>query len=182
MGFVANDYALSIWGLRDVGLMIEQGTLRLEDLFSSDMLGDDLEAWLDESSLMKRTFRDCAMIGGLIERQFPGQKKTGRQVTFSADLIFDVLRTHQPDHVLLQAARADASTGLLDIGRLGHMLSRISGQISHCRLDHVSPLAVPVLMEMGKEPIRGAADDDLLSEAAARNTRLIMEASGLIGD
>ena len=62
------------------------------------------------------------------------------------------------------------------------MLSRISGQISHCRLDHVSPLAVPVLMEMGKEPIRGAADDDLLSEAAARNTRLIMEASGLIGD
>ena len=182
MGFVANDYALSIWGLRDVGLMIEQGNLRLEDLFSSDMLGDDLEAWLDESSLMKRTFRDCAMIGGLIERQFPGQKKTGRQVTFSADLIFDVLRTHQPDHVLLQAARADASTGLLDIGRLGHMLSRISGQISHCRLDHVSPLAVPVLMEMGKEPIRGAADDDLLSEAAARNTRLIMEASGLIGD
>ena len=106
MGFVAKDYALSIWGLRDVGLMIEQGTLRLEELFSSDMLGDDLEAWLDESSLMKRTFRDCAMIGGLIERQFPGQKKTGRQVTFSADLIFDVLRSHQPDHVLLQAARA----------------------------------------------------------------------------
>ena len=89
-----------------------------------------------------------------------------------------MLRTRQPDHVLLQAAQADASTGLLDIGRLGHMLSRISGQISHCRLDHVSPLAVPVLMEMGKEPIRGAADDDLLSEAAARNTRLIMEPAG----
>ena len=160
MGFVANDYALSIWGLRDVGLMIEQGTLRLEDLFSSDMLGDDLEAWLDESSLMKRTFRDCAMIGGLIERQFRDRKNRSSG-NISADLIFDVLRTHQPDHVLLQAARADASTGLLDIGRLGHMLSRISGQISHCRLDHVSPLAVPVLMEMGKEPIRGAADDDL---------------------
>ena len=182
MGFVANDYALSVWGLRDVGLMVEQGTLKLEELFSHDMLGDDLEAWLDESSLMKRTFRDCAMIGGLIEQQYPGQKKTGRQVTFSADLIFDVLRTHQPDHVLLQAARDDASTGLLDVGRLGLMLSRISGQITHCRLDHVSPLAVPVLMEMGKEPIRGAADDDLLGEAAARNTRLIMEASGLTGE
>ena len=103
-------------------------------------------------------------------------------MTFSADLIFDVLRTHQPDHVLLQAARDDASTGLLDVGRLGLMLSRISGQITHCRLDHVSPLAVPVLMEMGKEPIRGAADDDLLGEAAERNTRLIMEASGLTGE
>ena len=182
MGFVANDYALAVWGLRDIGLMIKQDTLRLEDLFAHDMLGDDLEAWLDESSLMKRTFRDCAMIGGLIEQQYPGQKKTGRQVTFSADLIFDVLRTHQPDHVLLEAARDDAATGLLDIGRLGQMLSRISGQFTHRRLNHVSPLSVPVLMEMGKEPIRGAADDDLLGEAAARNTRLIMEASGLTGE
>jgi ATP-dependent Lhr-like helicase len=181
MGFVANDYGLAIWGLRDIGLMVAQQALTLEALFAEDMLGDDLEAWLDESSLMKRSFRDCAMISGLIEKNLPGHEKTGRQVTFSADLIFDVLRSYEPDHILLQAARADAATGLLDIGRLGNMLARIQGKLLFKRLDHVSPLAVPLLMEMGKEPIRGAADDELLGEAAKPNSQraddLIREAT-----
>ena len=179
MGFVANDYALAVWGLRDIGLMVERGQLTPESLFSEDMLGDDLESWLDESSLMKRTFRDCAIIGGLIEKNFPGGEKTGRQVTISADLIYDVLRSHEPDHILLQAARADAATGLLDIGRLGAMLKRINGAMTLQRLAHVSPLAVPLLMEMGKEPVNGGADDELLGEAASRHMALIREASGL---
>jgi len=177
MGFVANDYGLAVWGLRDIGLMLAQEKLTLKELFSQDMLGDDLEAWLDESSLMKRTFRDCAMISGLIEKNMPGHEKSGRQVTFSADLIFDVLRSHEPDHILLQAARADAATGLLDIGRLGDMLARIQENILFKRLPHISPLAVPLLMEMGKEPVRGAADDDLLGEASNRHDDLIREAS-----
>ena len=177
MGFVANDYGLAVWGLRDIGLMVEQGQMSLADLFAQDMLGDDLEAWLDESSLMKRSFRDCAQIGGLIEKNFPGHEKSGRQVTFSADLIYDVLRSHEPNHVLLQAARADAATGLLDIARLGDMLARIDGDFILKRLPHISPLAVPLLMEMGKEPIRGAADDDLLGEAANRHDDLIREAT-----
>ena len=177
MGFVANDYGLSVWGLRDIGLMVEQGKLTLDALFAQDMLGDDLEAWLDESALMKRTFRDCAMISGLIEKNLPGHEKTGRQVTFSADLIFDVLRSYEPDHILLQAARADAATGLLDIGRLGQMLARIDGKMMLKRLDHISPLAVPLLMEMGKEPVRGTADDELLGEASNRHDDLVREAT-----
>ncbi len=181
MGFVANDYGLAVWGLRDIGLMVAQEKLTLEALFAQDMLGDDLEAWLDESALMKRTFRDCAMISGLIEKNMPGHEKTGRQVTFSADLIFDVLRSHEPDHILLQAARADAATGLLDIGRLGDMLARIDGKLMLKRLSHISPLAVPLLMEMGKEPVRGAADDELLGEAASRHDDLVREATQGLG-
>ena len=181
MGFVANDYGLAVWGLRDIGLMVAQEKLTLEALFAQDMLGDDLEAWLDESALMKRTFRDCAMISGLIEKNMPGHEKTGRQVTFSADLIFDVLRSHEPDHILLQAARADAATGLLDIGRLGDMLARIDGKLMLKRLSHISPLAVPLLMEMGKEPVRGTADDELLGEAASRHDDLVREATQGLG-
>ena len=100
---------------------------RSRELFDEDMLGDDLEAWLAESALMKRTFRTCAIIAGLIERRFPGKEKSRREVTISTDLVYDVLRKHQADHVLLRAARADAATGLLDIRRLGEMLSRIQG-------------------------------------------------------
>ena len=90
----------------------------MDKLFDEDMLGDDLDAWLAESNLYKRTFRNCAIIAGLIERKIPGKEKSGRQVTFSSDLIYDVLRAHEPDHVLLRATYADAGTGLLDIARL----------------------------------------------------------------
>ncbi len=166
LGFVANEYALAVWGLGDVALRIQRGELSLAELFDEDMLGDDLEAWLAESALMKRTFRTCAIIAGLIERRFPGQEKSRRQVTISTDLVYDVLREHQPDHVLLRAARADAATGLLDIQRLGEMLSRIRGRIVHKPLDHVSPLAVPVMLEIGREAVYGEAADALLAEAA----------------
>ena len=166
MGFVANEYALAVWGLGDIALRIARGELALAALFDEDMLGDDLETWLAESALMKRMFRNCAIIAGLIERRFPGQEKSRRQVTISTDLVYDVLRSHQPDHVLLRAARADAATGLLDVRRLADMLSRIRGRIVHKMLDHVSPLAVPVMLEIGREAVYGEAADSLLAEAA----------------
>lgn len=165
LGFVANEYALAVWGLSDMSAMIACGDLDLARLFDQDMLGDDLDAWLAESSLMKRTFRVCAVIAGLIERRFPGQEKSGRQVTVSSDLIYDVLRSHEPDHVLLEAAWADAATGLLDVARLGDFLKRVQGRIRHTAPDQVSPLAVPVMLEIGREPVYGQARDDLLREA-----------------
>ena len=166
LGFVATDYSLGLWGLKDMGAMIGTGKLSLTRLFDEDMLGDDLEAWLDESYLLKRTFRNCAVISGLIERRHPGQEKTGRQVTVSTDLIYDVLRTHEPDHILLQATRADAATGLLDIKRLGDMLARVKGHLLHKPLDRISPLALPVMLEIGRERVAGEGDEMLLEEAA----------------
>ena len=174
LGFVATDYALAVWALGDMGAMFEKGVPTLSSLFDEDMLGDDLEAWLADSWLLKRTFRNCALISGLIEKRHPGQEKSGRQVTVSADLIYDVLRSHEPDHILLQATRADAATGLLDVRRLAEMLSRIRGRIVHKRLDRISPLAVPIMLEVGKEAVNGEANDSLLSEAA----EMIDEAMG----
>jgi ATP-dependent Lhr-like helicase len=175
LGFVANEYALAIWGVGDISHMVRNGKIDFESLFASDMLGDDLEAWLAESALMKRTFRNCALISGLIPRRFTGEEKSRRQVLFSTDLVYDVLRKHQADHVLLRAARADAATGLLDLKRLGDMLARIQGRITHRELDHVSPLAVPVMLEIGRESVYGEAADELLAEAADELVREAME-------
>jgi ATP-dependent helicase Lhr and Lhr-like helicase len=175
LGFVANEYALAIWGLGDVAQEAGRGELSLATLFDEDMLGDDLEAWLAESALMKRTFRTCAIIAGLIERRFPGKEKSRREVTISTDLVYDVLRRHQPDHILLRAARADAATGLLDIRRLGEMLSRIRGRIIHRPLDRVSPLALPVMLEIGRESVYGEASEVLLAEAEAQLVKEALE-------
>ncbi len=146
LGFVATDYVLGIWSAnppRDVAA-----------LFDQDMLGDDLESWLADSSMLKRTFRNVAVIAGLIQRNLPGAEKNRRQVTVNSDLIYDVLRRHQPDHILLRATRADAASGLIDVGRIAGMLARVRGKIVHMVLSRVSPLAVPVLLEIGRESVR----------------------------
>jgi ATP-dependent helicase Lhr and Lhr-like helicase len=165
LGFVANEYALAVWSLGDPARAIRTGQLSLAQLFDEDMLGDDLEAWLAESALMKRTFRQCAIISGLIQRRSPGEEKKQRQMTISTDLVYDVLRRHQADHILLRAARQEAAAGLLDIRRLATMLTRIRGHIVHAALDHVSPLAVPVMLEIGRESVYGEASESLLAEA-----------------
>ncbi|SDG91125.1 ligase-associated DNA damage response DEXH box helicase [Pelagibacterium luteolum] len=177
LGFVASDYSLAIWCASDLGALIDTDRLSLDQLFDEDMLGDDLEAWLDESALMKRTFRNCAVISGLIERRHPGKEKTGRQLTMSSDIIYDVLYQHEPDHILIEATRRDAARGLLDIERLGVALKRIRRHIRHKRLDRISPLAVPILLDIGKEPIFGEARESILREAAED---LIAEAMGVV--
>jgi ATP-dependent Lhr-like helicase len=169
LGFVATDYVLGIWSLSPV----TKG--ELAELFDEDMLGDDLEAWMEDSSLLKRTFRNVAVIAGLIERNHPGEKrKSGRQVTFSSDLIYEVLKRHEPDHILLRATRADAARGLTDIRRVADLLKRAKGRITLKVLDRVSPLAMPVLLEIGRESVWGEARDHLLAEAEEELVREVM--------
>ena len=176
LGFVASDYSLAIWGLGDFSALIRTGRLSLDDLFDEDMLGDDLESWLDESALMRRTFRNVAIVSGLIERRHPGQEKTGRQMTVSSDVIYDVLYQHEPDHILIEATRHDAARGLLDIERLGDCLRRIRKHIVHKPLDRISPLAVPVLIDIGKVSVFGEARESAMADAA---DELIREATGV---
>ncbi|MEM9170321.1 MAG: ligase-associated DNA damage response DEXH box helicase [Pseudomonadota bacterium] len=171
-GFVAGEYALSVWARQDMG------GVDMARLFDADMLGDDLEAWLAQSILMKRTFRNCAVIAGLIERRAPGQEKSGRQVTFSTDLLYDVLREHEPDHILLRAAWDDAAGGFLDIARLSALLSRVSGRVNHVQLDRVSPLAVPVMLEINRQQVAGEAQEAMLRDAAlAESEAALVEAA-----
>lgn len=161
LGYVATDYAVAVWSIRPMD------DLEMAALFEPDLLGDDLEAWLAESFMMKRSFRNCALISGLIEKRQPGAEKTGSQVTFSTDLIYDVLRRHQPDHLLLRCARADAAAGLLDVARLGQLLTRIQGRIVHRALDRPSPFSVPVLVQIGRERVGGGEAADMILEDAA---------------
>ena len=160
LGFVASDYALACYGLEKV--------TDPASLFSPDILENEFVDWVQQSHLLKRAFREVAVIGGLVDRQHPGKRKTGRQVIFSTDLIYDVLRKYEPGHLLLQAAWDDARARMTDVGRLANLLDRAGGTMLHVDLERVSPLAVPVLVLIGREKVAtGSADDDLLIEAEA---------------
>ena len=158
LGFVSNDYALACYGLEPIA--------EPAALFSADILEQEFVDWVQGSHLLKRAFREVAVIGGLVERHHPGKRKSGKQVTFSTDLIYDVLRRYEPDHLLLRAAWDDARQRMTDVGRLASLLDRAAGTMLHVELDRVSPLAVPVLVMIGRERVAtGTADDALLLEA-----------------
>jgi ATP-dependent Lhr-like helicase len=159
LGYLGTDYVLACWSAFE--------PTDVAALFDEEMLGEDLEDWMAESSMLRRSFRNIAVVAQLIERNHPGQEKGARSMTMNADLIYDVLRRHEPDHVLLRATRADAAGGLTDIARIGALLARAKGRIRHMRLPRVSPLAVPALVEEGREWVPGGARDALLAEAAA---------------
>ncbi|HEX8654044.1 MAG TPA: ligase-associated DNA damage response DEXH box helicase [Allosphingosinicella sp.] len=158
LGFVSNDYALACYGLEPIA---DPGAL-----LSADILEDEFVEWVQDSSLLKRAFREVAVIGGLVERHHPGKRKSGRQVSFSTDLIYDVLRRYEPDHLLLRAAWEDARQRMTDVGRLADLLDRAGGTMIHVALERVSPMAVPVLVMIGRErTAQGLTDDYLLLEA-----------------
>lgn len=160
VGFVSNDYALACYGLEPIADPAA--------LFSPDILEHEFVDWVQQSALLKRAFREVAVIGGLVERQHPGKRKSGKQVTFSTDLIYDVLRKYEPGHLLLQAAWDDARARMTDVGRLAVLLETAQARMRHVTLDRVSPLAVPVLVLIGRERVtQGSADDALLIEAEA---------------
>jgi len=160
LGFVASDYAIGTYSLEPV--------TDPAPLFSREVLEDEFVDWVQQSSLLKRAFREVAVIGGLVERQHPGKRKTGRQVTFSTDLIYDVLRKYEPDHLLMRAAWEDARAKMTDVGRLADLLDRAERTMLHMKLEKVSPLAVPVLVLIGRERVaQGGTEDALLMEAEA---------------
>lgn len=170
LGFVATDYATLIWGLDAV--------TDPRPLFQLDALRDGLETWLAGNAVMKRTFRASATIAGLIERNTGGQRKSGRQATFSSDILYDTLLKYDPDHLLMQITREEAMRGLVDFGRIEAMIARIGDRIDLLRLDRVSPLAAPLFLEVGKVPVKGAAEERLLAEESAR----LLQAAGLTPD
>ena len=168
-GFVANDYALMLWGLREVADPAA--------LLSAEGLSRGFEDWLGGNTVMKRTFRNVAVIAGLIERTVIGRgRRTGRQTSFSSEILYDTLRRHDPGHLLLRATRTEALRGLVDFGRIDEMLARSAGRIDVTRADRVTPLAAPLLLEMGRVPLRGGSAEDLvLADQAALMAELLPE-------
>lgn len=157
INFTITDYALTITSLEPVN--------SLDSLFGADILENELEDWIVNSPMIKRSFRKIATIAGLTEQRAAGQQRTMKQVTFSTDLIYDVLRKYEPDHILLRIARTEAEKDLIDVDRLRTFLTEVQANTVFRTLPHASPLSIPAMMQVGREQIRGEAERRLVAEA-----------------
>ena len=167
LGFVSTDYAVLIWGLNAIP--------DPAPLFDGDNLREAFETWLKGNAVMKRTFRASATIAGLLERNWGHQRRTGRQASFSSDILYDTLSKYDPNHLMLDITRDEAMKGLVDFGRIENMLERTRGRIDHQVLTRVTPLAAPLFLEPGRVPVYGEGRERLLEEEAER----LMSTAGL---
>lgn len=158
LGYVVNDYALMVWGLEEPDDPAQ--------FFEAEGVRGGVGRWMTESMMMKKAFRQAATVAGLIERNMPGQRKTGRQATFSSDILYDTLAKYDPDHLIMEATRREAMGGMVDFERIEEMLTRVAGRVRHVAAPHVTPLSAPLLMEVGKLPVRGEAAERLLEAEA----------------
>ena len=158
------DYALTITSLEPVNAVAS--------LMTEDILETEYQSWITEAPMVKRSFRKIATIAGLTEQRLPGAKRTMKQVTFSTDLIYDVLLKYDPDHILLRIAREEAERDLLDVPRLRRWLAETQGKITYKTLPHASPLSIPSMMQLGKETVVGDARIAILETASATHNAL----------
>ena len=165
VSYSITDYALTITSLERVE--------DVESLMLEDALAQEYEKWVVEAPMVKRSFRKIATISGLTEQRLPGSKRTMKQVSFSTDLIYDVLLKYDPDHILLRIAREEAERDLLDIPRLRNWLADIQGKVTYRVLPHASPLSIPAMMQLGKETVIGDAKLAILERASLDDTAIM---------
>ena len=156
LGFVANDYAIVLWSLKEVK--------EIKTILNLGLLDKHLDNYLEETSIVKRLFRDNAIISCLIERRLPGMEKTGKQVLFSSDLIYTVLKKNEPDHILLKSSYEDAKKNMIDYDRLREILKKIDKKIILKKLTSISPLAVPIILEINRENLSKKETDEYILE------------------
>ncbi|HMO66107.1 MAG TPA: hypothetical protein PKE47_12935, partial [Verrucomicrobiota bacterium] len=86
----------------------------LPALLAAEGFAAELDESLSRSELLKHHFRNAAQTGLMVYRNFFGEQKSARKLQWSAEVIFNVLAQHEPDHVLLREARRDALNTFLD--------------------------------------------------------------------
>ena len=110
-------FLLTIKGFQDLELDA------WKELFHPHDAEKSLRAALDDSDLVRWQFRGVAQTALMVPRNLPGQQRRIKQLRFSADILFNVLRDHEPDHpVLIQSIR-EATHTFLDTDRAVQFLA-----------------------------------------------------------
>jgi ATP-dependent Lhr-like helicase len=95
----------------------ELGLDEWRGLFVPANAESDLTAVLKDSALVKWQFRGVAQTGLMVPRNRPGQERRIKQLRWSAEILFQVLAKHEPEHPMLEQARREATHTFLDLPR-----------------------------------------------------------------
>lgn len=113
---------------------------------------ESLRAALAESALVKWQFRGVAQTGLMVPRRVHGAERGARALQWSSEIIFEVLRQHEPDHPLLAEAYAEATQRFLDLPRALAFLDEVDALPWEVRtLERVSPFSFGMFVSRIRE-------------------------------
>ncbi|NNC81935.1 MAG: ligase-associated DNA damage response DEXH box helicase [Flavobacteriales bacterium] len=159
--FATNDYGFEL--LSDSPIPID--AILDNDLFSPIDLSRDLLRSMNSAELTQRSFRDIAVISGLIFNGYPGQQKKERHLQASARLFYQVFEEHEPDNLLLRQAIFETFEHQLEESRLRLTLERFSQQefkIVHA--EGPTPLSFPIIVNRLREKLSSEKLEDRIKK------------------
>jgi ATP-dependent Lhr-like helicase len=121
-------------------------------LFARTGAEDALRTALAESALVKWQFRGVSQTGLMVPRRIHGSERGARQLQWSSEVIFDVLRRYEPDHPLLVEAYAEVTLRFLDLPRALAFFDTVSALPWQLRVvERVSPFSFGIFVSKIKE-------------------------------
>ncbi len=161
-----NDYGFELLSDKEVDIneVIEN------NLFTTDYLLEDLQKSLNATEMARRKFRDIAVISGLVFSGYPKKGVKMKHLQSSSQLLFDVFRDYEADHLLFQQSFRETFEHQLEEGRLRIALERIQNQEivwKPCQLP--TPFSFPIITDrLSRERLSSEPLEDRIRRMAAK--------------
>ena len=168
-GYAANDYGLVV----SAQAQAEMDTGILAQLLAPDHVLEDLLEGVNLSELSRRQFREVARVAGLLPPSLPGRApRSMRQLQASSGLLFDVLRQHDPGHMLLEQAQREVMEQQLDVESITRALLQL--RATGPDLHHPASLT-PFSFPLWSESMRGQLSTEDWKTRVARTAKQLEE-------
>ena len=145
-----NDYGFEILSDQEFDM---QNVLD-NNLITSDMILEDLEASMNATELAKRKFRDIAVISGLVFTGYPNKAVKVKHLQSSSQLLFEVFRDNEPDNLLFRQAYTETYEQEIEEYRLREAFERIENQtIVWKACKQPTPFSFPIITDRLREKL-----------------------------
>jgi ATP-dependent Lhr-like helicase len=161
-----NDYGFELLSDRELDMQMVLDN----DLFTVEYLMEDLQKSLNATEMARRKFRDIAVISGLVFTGYPNKGVKMKHLQSNSQLLFDVFRDYEPDHLLFQQAFRETFEHQLEEGRLRLALERIASQkVVWKACEKPTPFSFPIITDRLREKL----SSEKLADRIRRMTRLL---------
>ncbi|AFD06192.1 ligase-associated DNA damage response DEXH box helicase [Solitalea canadensis] len=157
-----NDYGFEL--LSDTKVAIQE-ILEEHDLFSVDDLLNDIYHSVNANEMARRKFREIAAISGLLFQGYPGRSVKTSHLQASSSLLFEVMRDHEPNNLLLKQAYQESLDQQLEEKRLRQALEKIRQQeVIITYPDRPSPFSFPIMVDRLREEMSSEKLEDRVNK------------------
>jgi ATP-dependent Lhr-like helicase len=149
LSLTVNDYGIELLSATPYPFQqLLEAALASGALFNIEDLETDILETINLSELARRQFREIARVAGLVMQQYPGTRKTTRQIQASASVLFDVFQRYDPENLLLKQAQWEVLHRQFERDRMVAALTRLATHpVDIQPVKHPTPMGFPLVID-----------------------------------